>query len=72
MKEVILCNIEPYQKITAELICDIYKTKNMKKDFVLYKTALIQIFEEKHEKTPSTTDIRQIQASAYASMYDSE
>lgn len=70
LKFNVLSNISPYSKIDKSSINK--SIKDVDVDIASYKIALMNLYKEKHEKSPTLTEIRQMQASAYAIKYEED
>lgn len=70
LKVGIFAKLEPFEKFNVNRIIDVLEEGyRLDPEFVLYKTGLIQIYLDKNGKYPTVKDLRQIQSSAYASLY---
>lgn len=70
LKFNVLCNISPYIDIDKDVVASCIK--DIDSDLASYKLALIERYKETHEKSPTLTEIRQIQSSAYAIKYEQD
>lgn len=72
MKFKVLTNIEPFSKITSEVVSNSLESGNFNKDAMYIYNALSFQFKSVNDRMPTIDEQRQIQASAYAFNFEDE
>lgn len=71
LKFYVLSNLDPHNDFDGNTIKAILSSKErLNADILLYKEVLIKKYSEVHDKSPTTKELRQIQSSSYATLYE--
>jgi hypothetical protein len=66
----VLCNLDPYSEVTADIINDILLNNGaVIPDIINTRNVLSKDFADKNDRQPTIDEMRQIQSSAYAFQY---